>query len=124
MGPPLGIRDVCGRGRVEFALEVPVAEPVDGEVAGQHRGEQVGGVRVDRVEGGNVASVAVPGRHSASSSGVACARKGHAGQRLQETTVGGMGHLGVAPEIGDALGHWTPPRLLTIPSRLPASGGP
>ena len=53
MSPPLGIRDVCGRGRVEFALEVPVAEPVDGEVAGQHRGEQVGGVRVDRVEGGN-----------------------------------------------------------------------
>src|SRR3954471_7094501 len=27
----LGIRDVCGRGRVEFALEV--AEPVDGEVS-------------------------------------------------------------------------------------------
>ena len=52
MGPPLGIRGICGRGRVEFALEVPVAEPVDGEVAGQHRGEQRGGVRVDRVEGG------------------------------------------------------------------------
>jgi hypothetical protein len=36
------------RGRVEFALEVPVAEPIDGEVTGQHRGEQVGGIRVDR----------------------------------------------------------------------------
>jgi hypothetical protein len=34
------------RGRVEFALEV--AEPIDGEVTGQHRGEQVGGIRVDR----------------------------------------------------------------------------
>ena len=36
----------------------------------------------------------------------------HPGQRSQETTVGGMGHLGVAPEIGDPLGHRTPPRLL------------
>ena len=53
MGSPSGVRGICGRGRVEFALEVPVAEPVDGEVAGQHRGEQVGRVRVDRVEGGN-----------------------------------------------------------------------
>ena len=26
--------------------------------------------------------------------------------------VGGMGHLGVTPEIGDAFGHRTPPRLL------------
>ena len=25
------------------------------------------------------------------------------------------GHLSVAPEIGDALGHWTPPRLLIRP---------
>src|SRR3954447_4920518 len=41
------------------------------------------------------------------------AREGHAGQRIQETTVGG--NLGVAPEIGDALGHWTPPRLLIRP---------
>src|SRR3954453_12449983 len=53
MGPPLGFRGIFGPGRVEFALEVPVAEPVDGEVAGQHRGEQRGGVRVDRVEGGD-----------------------------------------------------------------------
>ena len=53
MGSPLGFRSILGRGRIEFALEVPVAEPVDGEVAGQHRGEQVGRVRVDRVEGGD-----------------------------------------------------------------------
>jgi hypothetical protein len=53
MGSPLGFRGILGRGRVEFALEVPVAEPGDGEVAGQHRGEEVGGVRMDRVEGGD-----------------------------------------------------------------------
>ena len=53
MGSPLGFRGILGRGRIEFALEVPVAEPVDGKVAGQHRGEEVGGVRMDRVEGGN-----------------------------------------------------------------------
>ena len=49
MGSPLGFRGILGRGRIEFALEVPVAESVDGEVAGQHRGEEVGGVRMDRV---------------------------------------------------------------------------
>jgi hypothetical protein len=52
MGPLLGIRGICDRGRVEFALEVPVAEPVDGEVAGQQRG----GVWVKWVEGGNAAA--------------------------------------------------------------------
>ena len=55
MGPPFGLRGVSGRGRVEFTLQIPIAESVDGKVAGQHRGEQLGGVRVDRVEGGNVA---------------------------------------------------------------------
>jgi hypothetical protein len=39
MGPALGIRDVCGRGRVEFALEVPVAEPVDREALVGFRGD-------------------------------------------------------------------------------------
>src|SRR5918993_3399496 len=116
MGSPLGFRGILGRGRIEFALEVPVAEPVDGEVAGQHRGEEVGGVRMDRVEGSDTGACCRAGPAQSVEFRGGLARKGHAGQRIQETTVGGMGHLGVAPEIGDALGHWTPPRRLVRPA--------
>src|SRR3954468_15546801 len=110
MGSPLGFRSILGRGRIEFALEVPVAEPVDGEVTGQHRGEEVDGVRMDRVEGSDTGACcrAGPAQRVEFHSGLA--REGHAGQRIQETTVGG--NLSVAPESGDALGHWTPPRRL------------
>src|SRR3954451_1007869 len=34
MGSPLGFRGILGRGRIEFALQVPIEEPVDGE--GRH----------------------------------------------------------------------------------------
>ena len=52
----LGFRGITGRGRVELALQIPIAESGDGKVAGQHRGEQRGGVRVDRVEGGDASA--------------------------------------------------------------------
>src|SRR3954452_2459510 len=110
MGSPLGFRGILGRGRIEFSLEVPVAEAVDGKVAGQHRGEEVDGVRVDRVEGSDTGACCRAGPAQRVEFRGGLAGEGHAGQRIQETTVGG--HLSVAPEIGDALGHWTPPRLL------------
>jgi hypothetical protein len=78
------VRGICGRGRVEFALEVPVAEPVDGEVAGQHRGEQRGGVRMDRVEGGSVAIGCRDGPAQGVESGAGLAGQWHPGQRLRE----------------------------------------
>src|SRR3954468_581337 len=113
MGSPLGFRSILGRGRIEFALEVPVAEAVDGKVAGQHRGEEVDGVRVDRVEGSDTGACCRAGPAQRVEFRGGLAREGHAGQRIQETTVGG--NLSVAPEIGDALGHRTPPRRLVRP---------
>src|SRR3954451_19764117 len=113
MGSPLGFRGILGRGRIEVLLEVPVAEPGDGEVAGQHRGEEVGGVRMDRVEGSDTGACCRAGPAQRVEFRGGLAREGHADQRIQETTVGG--NLSVAPEIGDALGHWTPPRLLIRP---------
>ena len=85
MGSPLGFRGILGRGRIEFALEVPVAEPVDGEVAGQHRDEQRGGVRVDRVEGGNVAIGCRDGLAQGVEFGGGLAGQREPRQRSQET---------------------------------------
>ena len=85
MGSPLGFRGILGRGRIEFLLEVPVAEPVDGEVAGQHRGEEVGGVRMDRVEGSDTGACCRAGPAQRVEFRGGLAREGHAGQRIQET---------------------------------------
>ena len=81
----LGFRGICGRGRVEFALQIPVAESVDGEVAGQHRGEEVGGVRMDRVEGSDTGACcrAGPAQRVEFDGGLAGQR--NPGQRSQET---------------------------------------
>ena len=76
-----------GRGRVEFALEVPVAEPVDGKVTGQHRGEKVGRVRVDRVEGGNVAIGCHDGPAQRVEFDGSLAGQRNPGQRSQETAL-------------------------------------
>ena len=75
----------------------------------------VGGVRVDRVEGGDAGACCRAGPAQRVEFGGGLAGQRHPGQRSQETAVGGMGHLGVAPEIGDALGHRTPPRRLVRP---------
>jgi hypothetical protein len=69
MSPPLGVRAICGRGRVEFALAVPVAEPVDGEVSDSTAANRSA---VSGWIGLKVATrVAVTGWHRASSSAVA-----------------------------------------------------
>src|SRR3954470_11045035 len=67
MGSPLGFRGIPGRGRVEFALEVPVAEPVDGEVSNAANRLAVSGWIGLKA----ATRVAVTGWHRASSSAVA-----------------------------------------------------
>src|SRR3954464_10890043 len=69
MGPPPGVRDICGRGRVELALEVPVAEPVDGEVSTAANSAAVSGWI--GLKAATWRSAAVTGWHRASSSAVA-----------------------------------------------------
>src|SRR5512134_120270 len=61
------------------------------------------------------APVAVPGRHSASSSPLASPLRGSRARGLRRRAVGGMGDLGVAPEVGDAFGHRAPARRLVTP---------
>jgi len=54
MRTPLDFGGVIGRGRVKLALEIAVAEAIDGELAGQQRGEQSDVLRGDRVESGDM----------------------------------------------------------------------
>jgi len=43
-----------GRERVKPALEIAVAEAIDGELASKQRGEQSDGLRGDRLESGDM----------------------------------------------------------------------
>ncbi len=94
-----GFHRISGGGRVQLSLEVPIAEPIDCEVTGQCRGEESDGSQGDGVKGGNTRTGSGCCRLTKSvqfADGFAGQR--HAGQGLQETSVGGMGHLGVTPE--------------------------
>ena len=51
---PLDLCGVFGRKRVKLALEIAVAEAIDGELAGQQRCEQRDVFRSNRVESGDV----------------------------------------------------------------------